>query len=366
MSNKSAYAGGIVAYGIDSVKIINCTSDVDCVKGTTSGGIVGRMQNSTANIDWCEIIGCFSYGNIEGLDVKDTFAGGIVGVAGATNIKYCGNFGDVVGGKCTNLGVAGGVIGCQGASDTTTHVYNCFNLGKVTGIATDDMVAKTYVGGILGRAAHIQDYINGARVENCFNANGNVTLLDESGNVRTEGNVGSLIGHIRYIAYVANCYVSVPTSELPDVALDDMGCVEAGNITVITDAQMKGADAVATMKLNEAWIAGSDYPTIDVAKALTVQDAPAEDTTPEETVPVEDPTDTEPVEIPEETEPVDVPEETEPVDVPAETTPADTEPADTTEPGGSKTIIYVAMGVIAVVAVVLIVIVVITEKKKAK
>lgn len=370
LAGKSVYAGGIVAYGIDGVKIINCTSDVERVSGTTSGGIVGRLQNSTANVDWCELIGCFAYGNIEGLDVKDTFAGGVIGVAGATYVKYCGNFGDVKGGACTNMAVTGGIIGCQGASDNTTHISNCFNLGKVTGVASDEAATKSYAGGIVGRAAHIQDYINGANIESCFNANGNVSMLDAAGNVKADGNVGSLIGHIRYIANISNCYVSVPTSEMLDVCIDDGACVEAGNITVITDAQMKGADAVATMKLNEAWVAGSDYPTIDVAKALTVQDAPAEeDTTPEETEPVDTPVEAEPT--PAETEPTPAeteptPTETEPTPTETEPTPAETEPIKGPSGSGNKTIIFVAIGVIAVVAVVLIVIVVVSEKKKAK
>lgn len=369
VAGKTVYSGGIVAYGIDGTKIINCTAEVDLVAGTTAGGVVGRMQNTDANNPWGEITACFFRGRVESVSTKNCFAGGITGVAGATVIKYCGNYGTIVGCGATTMSLAGGIMGCQGAENITCHIYNCFNLGDVSVVSTAN---ATYAGGIVGRAAHIQDYVNAANIVSCFNANKNIVVYDESGNVMADGKMGSLVGHIRYIASISNCYVCVPTTEMSDVYLDDGACVEAGNITVITDAQMKGADAVATMKLNEAWVAGSDYPTIDVAKALTIVDAPVEeDTTPAETEPVDTPVETEPVDTPAETEPVDTPAETptetEPVDTPDETTPDETEPSDTEPaPGGNKTFLFVAMGVVAVVAVVLIVVVAVTEKKKVK
>ncbi len=366
----STYVGSVAAYGIDSVKIINCHSEVELVKGTTVGGIIGRAQNSAADLAWNEIVGCTFSGNVEGGSTnKDVFAAGIIGACGATNVKYCGNFGNVSNPEgSTNLCLAGGIVGVQGASNITAHINNCFNTGDISAFSNCN---ATYAGGIVGRSAHVADYIQMADVKNCFSTSKNVIVKDATG-AAIDGKFGSLIGHIRNLATVANCYTAVPFTEMPEVGTDAMTSVEANSITVLALEQMKGADAVATMKLGSAWVAGSDLPTVDIEKALTATDDVPADTTPAETTPAE----TTPAETtPAETTPADTttvsdeggttpgaPVETTPVE--DETTPAPVD--DDEQGGGSKTILWVLIAVVAVGAAGAIVFVVISEKKKTK
>lgn len=368
---KTSYVGSVAAYGIDSAKFINCHADVALVKGTTVGGIVGRTQNSAGILEWAEIRGCSFNGKIEGVTNKNTFAAGIVGACGATYVKYCANYGNVdipVG--ATTMGLAGGIVGVQGAENVTSHISNCVNTGDITAISGCD---ATYAGGIVGRSAHIADYVAMADVKSCFSTSKNVVVKDASGSP-IDGKFGSIIGHIRNLATVANCYTCVPFADVPEVGTDDMVSIEDGSVIALTEAQMKGADAVATMKLGSAWIAGSDAPTIDYVKALTATDdepaaedttpAPEETTTPapEVTTPASEETTTP---APEVTTPAA--EETTPAPTEDETTPAPTvDDTDDNQGGGSKTILFVLIGVVAVGAVVAIVIVVVGEKKKAK
>ncbi|MBQ9080913.1 MAG: hypothetical protein IJY27_07585 [Clostridia bacterium] len=356
--DKTTYVGGIVAYGIDGTQVINCTAEIELVKGTTVGGVIGRMQNTSANAEWNKVTGCFFSGNVEGVSIKNSFAGGIIGVAGAAVVSYCGNSGDVTSPGATTLGLAGGVVACQGAESVTAHIRNCFNTGNISITST---CSSTFAGGIVGRAAHVQDFIDMADVANCFSV-GSVTVKDENGQ-DVDGAAGSLIGHIRYLATVSNCYTNIPLTEMSEVGTDATASLEANSVTVLTDAQMKGAAAVTAMKLNEAWVAGDSYPTIDVAKALTVVDEPAvEGTTTAELEQTTEPT-------PEETttaEPeVTTPEPTPQVTTGEQTTPApDDEPVSTDKPNGPNIFVILIVAVIAV-AVVLIVVVVVTEKKKA-
>ena len=77
------------------------------------------------------------------------FAGGITGVAGATVIKYCGNYGTIVGCGATTMSLAGGIMGCQGAENITCHIYNCFNLGDVSVVSTHEASVNPLVRSII-------------------------------------------------------------------------------------------------------------------------------------------------------------------------------------------------------------------------
>lgn len=366
---KTTYVGGIVAYGINGTQIINCTADIGLVKGTTVGGIVGRMQNTSGYTEWSKVNGCFFTGKVEGINIKNSFVGGIVGVCGATVVSYCGNEGDVASNGATSAATAGGILGCQGAESVPAHVYNCYNHGNISAISTSN---ATYAGGIVGRAAHVENYAEIAVVANCFSTT--KPIVTDAAGSPIDGKYGSIAGHIRYLASIKNCYTSIPLTEMSEVGTDDLTSLEADSVTILTEDQMKGADAVATMKLNEAWIAGSGYPTIDAEKAQTTpNEVPAtEETTPapeETTTPAPEVTTPAPEETttpaPEVTTPAA--EETTPAPTEDETTPAPTvDDTDDNQGGGSKTILFVLIGVVAVGAVVAIVIVVVSEKKKAK
>ncbi len=260
------YSGAIVGYAMKTTNILNCTSEIQLIVGSTVGGIAGRVSTINDEKVFNNIIGCISYSNINTLAAKNVFVGGIVGAAGGVIINYCGNHGkvDITEGG-TSLGLAGGIVGVQGADSLTSHVRNCYNVGSVSAISTCD---NTYAGGIAGRAAHVEDYEQLADVKCCFSVSKDIVVKDASGAV-IDDKFGSLIGNIHKFATVLNCYTSVPLTEMVDVGFDAFASVEEGGITILTLEQMSGLDAVTTMKLGSAWVAGTELPTIDTIAALT-------------------------------------------------------------------------------------------------
>lgn len=348
------YTGGIVGYAIKGSTVYNCHTEIDHIEGITIGGIVGRSQDAAADGSVNVIKGCTSKSNLRLLPgTNNVFAGGMVGAAGATEISWCGNYGNINGPEgATTLMCAGGIVGIQGANGATTNVRNCFNLGDISILSTAD---ATYAGGIVGRAAHVtaETYI-----ENCFST-GKTSVVDSTG-VDLDEKHGSLIGHIRYVAFVSNCYTSVPISECAEVGFDPNVCIETGNITVLSEAQMKGKDAVTNMKLGAGWVAdAAGYPTIDVS-AIKDEQTTVEQTTP---APV-DTTTAAPVDT---TTPAPADTTT---PAPADTTTQASAPADTTttapqsESDGGPNIFVILIIVVVVLAVGAVVVVVVMDKKK--
>lgn len=354
------YVGPIAGYAVGGSTILNCHSAVKVVQGVTTGGIVGRIQDTAADGSFNEIKGCTSSSDIVLLTGASVFGGGIVGAAGATDISWCISTGNVKSEYgATTLLTAGGILGVQGANNFTSHVRNCYSTGDISLLQT---VESTYAGGLIGRAAHISAE---TFVENSFST-GTAVVKDEAG-VAVDGKYGSLIGHIRFVAFVANCYTSIPVSECPEVGTDPYASIESGNITILTEAQMKGNDAVTTMKLGPGWVANAaGFPTIDLASASDVTPEPVE-TTPEpvETTPAPVETTPTPVET--------TPDPVETTPAPVETTPA---PSDTTTGGSGVPVVdeaesgpnvfVILIIVVIVLAAGAIVVVVVMEKKKAK
>lgn len=358
------YVGAVISYGVKSTNIFNCTSDVELVTGYVVGGIVGRIQSIGESGEYNQIKACFSSSNLRTIDKDSVFVGGIVGACGATVVSYCGNSGKVeLAGAATTLGCAGGVVGVQGADNATSHIRNCYNTGDVSAL----MTVTTYAGGVVGRSAHIQDYIEMADVKNCFST-GSVIVKDTAG-AAVDGRYGSVIGHVRYVATIANCYTNKAVTELPEVGTDAFASLESGAVTVLTDAQMKGADAVTAMKLGAAWTANaSGYPTINAEAAMSAVETPEVTTAEEATTPP-------PAEIttPEPDKTTEAPAVTEPEPEittqaePGVTTAAsgnDDDPSGNTD-GARGGIIYpILIAVVVVLAAGAIVFVIISEKKK--
>lgn len=267
------YAGGIVGLAHKGSTIYNCHSEIASIKGTTAGGIAGRTQDAGDGGAFNVIKDCTSSSKVEIISGNDCYGGGIIGAAGAVEVTWCINRGDVTGLEgTTKTMMLGGIIGVQGASRATGHLRNCYNTGSVTALSLDG--TTTYAGGLIGRAAHVTD----SEIENSFNT-GSVSVVD-SNNAAVDGKYGSLIGHIRNIAFISNCYTSISYTDYPEVAADDFASVETGNITVLTEAQMKGPDAVTNMKLGAGWVSeASDYPSIDLASATDGSTIPEDTTT---------------------------------------------------------------------------------------
>lgn len=357
--SSAKYAGGIAGLMHKGGTIYNCHASIQSIKGTTAGGIVGRTQDTGEGGAFNTVKGCTSDSTIDLISGKDCYGGGIVGAAGAVEVVWCINRGDINGAEgSTKSMMLGGIIGIQGASSVTGHLRNCYNTGNLKGLA---LVDATYAGGLVGRAAHVND----SEIENSFSV-GSVSVVNES-NAPMDGNYGSLFGHIRNVAWVKNCYTSIAFTEMPEVGNDAYMSVEAGNVTVLTVDKMQGTDAVTNMKLGAGWVADpTGYPTIDLAAISDAPvtpdtDAPTPDTTPSGADTTSAPTpDTTPAVV--DTTPSTAPT---PDTTPSggDTTPAPTEPGD--EPGGVNVFVILIIAVV-VVAAGAIVLVVVSEKKKAK
>lgn len=181
--------GGIVQnLGIESGNIIT---------HAVAGGIVGRIDDGN-------IINCYNKAKIEGgnIEVYSGILGGIAGNVLNSTIRECYNEGEIQGISEMN----GGIIG-QGY--TGTKINNCYNIGKITGLAHNGGIAGyidggtiinncynkgniqgSYAGGIVGSDKQ------GTKVENCYST-GKVTKADVAGGV-----IGSHEGELSNLFFI--------------------------------------------------------------------------------------------------------------------------------------------------------------------
>ncbi len=138
------------------------------------GGIVGKINNGT-------IMNCYNKAKIECLDSEADYGGmrigGITGYAINTTITQCYNDGEING----NLDTAGGIVG---RINNKTKVENCYNTGNI--------MAKQYVGGIVGFANENEDN----SMNNCYN----------TGSVTAKSFIGGLIGSLYKGNRISNSY----------------------------------------------------------------------------------------------------------------------------------------------------------------
>ena len=179
------YVGGLVGRMSLGSQIINCYVKVDNISGEAVGGIVGRAQEKSDSLNATYLRNLILLCEFEGLEVlgdnkrigNTAYTGGIVGVAGDTDIRYCVNNADVTL-KANGAGAnAGGIIGCHGASSGNVLVDHCINLGDVS------HTEKGSIGGIIGKANHVEGGV----------ASYNLNL----GQIKTDGTsfkIGALVG----------------------------------------------------------------------------------------------------------------------------------------------------------------------------
>lgn len=253
------YAGGVVGF-MQGGLVYNCHSKLEKVTGAQVGGVVGRAEKGTDN----RIEGCFNWSAVETIDTTNAFAGGIIGAAGNTTIKYCCNYGDVTANAAKTYSTAGGIVGIQGASSATVYIDNCMSSGTITAI----LGAKNCVGagGITGKAAHV----NFGSITNCFTT-GKVVCEDAA----LAGGVAGVCGSI---VETDNLYTTIE----PACGTDKDMMFE--NVTKITDAQMRGKNAASLMGLNRAWSAADgELPAPDVELIEAVEKEEQEKPEPEPT-----------------------------------------------------------------------------------
>ena len=143
------YIGSVVGKA-KKVNILNCTNNVDIVaKNGYVGGIVGFADKEG------KIEGCINNSRVSSSeyvnDVKDTFAGGIVG-ASYTDIRECTNNGNIT----TVYSATGGIAG-----ESFKEILNCENNGIVQ-VTGKNINNDSTIGGIVG-------YIKDGRIEGCSN-----------------------------------------------------------------------------------------------------------------------------------------------------------------------------------------------------
>ena len=200
------YAGGLVGRMTHGSSVINCYVKIDNISGEAVGGVVGRSQDKSDSLSATYLRNIILLCEFEGLQVlgdnkrigNTSYAGGIVGVAGDTDIRYCVNNADVhldAKGAGSN---AGGIVGCHGASSGTVLVDHCINVGNIS------HTEKGTIGGVVGKANHVEG----------GSTNYNINL----GTITTDGStflVGALVGNFAKNAGVAGYHhnVSVKSGE---------------------------------------------------------------------------------------------------------------------------------------------------------
>ncbi len=208
--NGGKYVGGAVAKPKKGSYIINVSVNIAEVIGEVTGGVVGRSE---AKGDTTEkrrnlILCCTFEGSVYGTSEyygagRTAYVGGIVGVAGEADIRYCINKGNVTAdlGGSSKVPFAGGIIGCSGASSGTTIVDHCINLGAVN-VKGDNCL----VGGITARPNHVA----GGMVVYCLNLG---TVSSDGATTRIGAIAGQYKNASAAMGYVHN--VSVKVGELP-------------------------------------------------------------------------------------------------------------------------------------------------------
>lgn len=156
--NGGRYVGGLVGRMSHGSSVINCYVKVDNISGEAVGGVIGRSQEKSDSINatygrniilLCEFEGLQVFGDNKRVN-NTAYVGGIVGVAGDTDIRYCVNNAEVYLDGNDKGSNAGGIIGCHGASSGTVLVDHCINVGNVS------HVEKGSIGGLVGKACHVK------------------------------------------------------------------------------------------------------------------------------------------------------------------------------------------------------------------
>lgn len=217
------YAGGILGRNnCSALKVKNCYNggniDVNSNDATYVGGIVGIDRETGGLIE-----NCYNVGNI----VSSGSASDVGGIGGMIKngmiIKNCYNTGNI------SSSIAGSNIcdigGICGRGYNSFQILNCYNVGDVYG--------KGYnlrVGGILGQSNFDTESKKSTRtVENCYNR-GKV-----SGDANNDLQAAGIIAHVKYSKAI-NCYnlgKITGTSENED-GLNLGGVTENNNTPTVT------------------------------------------------------------------------------------------------------------------------------------
>ena len=359
-------------YGGAIAGVINCTADggaasiENChaanvnVRGVQIGGIIGRSSMKKCSKDQLKVIGCSAVNITLGVISADDFAspdngnhfvGGIIGGAGATTISGCfakNITADIYG---TGFAPAGGIVGVLGADSQSADITNCYAIGVTFTAREGCHPEKTSVGGLIGKAAHVDVSYGDPNTEyNVFNNFVSEVSITNNNSV----NNGVLIGLVDDSIYFNDMYYVAETglaSFGADTYFAEWPFMEIKSPSELTPEKLNKGNSTAVWVMDP--VAG--HPNIDFEAAIAnaptyidyyVENSP--ETTEEQTTEAPETTKTPETEAPAET--TKAPEVTE---APAETTKApEATKAPETEPpkqtGGCGSVIAGGVAVVAI------------------
>lgn len=246
------YCGPVVGLGVNTT-VENCRTKVDLIDGAACGGIVGRTQTGPCKIFYCvsesTIRQTINIGAKNNSAKSDNYLGGIVGVAGGTEILYCANLGDIIcdrgaiteANQSTKIYYAGGITSCVGASSQTATIKNCYNTGNISGYATLTTQTNCYAGGLVGKTEHVA----GGMIADSFSTGTVTWLTDYNSGTEASGTFGGIAGiAAKASGTMSNLYSSMSIL----VGKNDAGADVSG-LKTLTPEEMKGVDAVSKMNL---------------------------------------------------------------------------------------------------------------------
>lgn len=206
--------GGLIGDGYAMKEIKNCYSTGDVIaKGNFVGGIIGRTSNSNDT----DITGCYSTGNISGVER----VGGVMGFCDTIlSLSDCYSTGNISGQKDV-----GGVVG-----------YLFWMRGPMTGCSSQGRVSgDTNIGGLVGQISSFQDL----SIDNC------ISSAEVSGN----NSAGSFIGRIEELKTI-----SVTNCKTAALDLDTIGSTSSSISNEVLQNMLNGIEVVEVERVDPSKI----------------------------------------------------------------------------------------------------------------
>lgn len=206
--------GGLIGDGYAMKEIKNCYSTGDVIaKGNFVGGIIGRTSNSNDT----DITGCYSTGNISGVER----VGGVMGFCDTIlSLSDCYSTGNISGQKDV-----GGVVG-----------YLFWMRGPMTGCSSQGRVSgDTNIGGLVGQISSFLDL----SIDNC------ISSAEVSGN----NSAGSFIGRIEKLKTI-----SVTNCKTAALDLDTIGSTSSSISNEVLQNMLNGIEVVEVERVDPSKI----------------------------------------------------------------------------------------------------------------
>ncbi len=206
--------GGLIGDGYAMKEIKNCYSTGDVIaKGSFVGGIIGRTSNSNDT----DITGCYSTGNISGVER----VGGVMGLCDTIlSLSDCYSTGNISWQKDV-----GGVVG-----------YLFWMRGPMTGCSSQGRVSgDTNIGGLVGQISSFLDL----SIDNC------ISSAEVSGN----NSAGSFIGRIEELKTI-----SVTNCKTAALDLDTIGSTSSSISNEVLQNMLNGIEVVEVERVDPSKI----------------------------------------------------------------------------------------------------------------